>query len=406
MLEATVLKYLLHRTNFDRYFAHLEKITFEPELKRLYQLLPTFFEASDQDNCSLDELKALFALEYPSIKGAEIYSSIFDQIESTAIGDAVLGKMIEKMIYKDVNNQIIQACMPVLSDSDEGDALDNVRGLIEVYDKLTMPDDTADLFVTDDLESLLDSEVRGDGIKWRLEGLNKDIGDLRGGKLGHVFARPDTGKTTFLISEMSYWAKQLADDEIGIWINNEEKGKLLKLRWYSAITGWPIAAILAQPTRATDYYNKLSGSRVKLRDKAGITNREIESLIKQFRPRFMIIDQGDKVKSREKYSSKTEMLGALYQEYREWTKKYDMDILTAGQAGADASGKQWLKQDWMNNSKTEKPGELDYAIGIGVAKGDNDNDLRRYISIPKNKQGPHGHFIAMMNPQQARYTDV
>ena len=405
MLEATVLKYLLHRTNFERYFAHLEKITFEPELKRLYQLLPTFYEASDQDTCSLDELKALFALEYPSIKGAEIYRSIFDQIESANIGDAVLGKMIEKMIYKDVNNQIIQACMPVLSDSDEGDALDNVRGLIEVYDGLLKPDDIDDLFVTDDLEALLDSKVRGEGIKWRLEGLNKDIGDLRGGKLGHVFARPDTGKTTFLISEMSYWAKQLVDDEIGIWINNEEDGEVLKLRWYSAITGWPIAAILSQPARATAYYNKLAGSRVKLRDKAGITNREIEALIKRFRPRFMIIDQGDKVKSREKYASKTEMLGALYGEYREWTKKYDMDILTAGQAHADAGGKQYLRLEWMNNSKTEKPAELDYAIGIGV-NGANDNDLRRYIKICKNKQGPHGHFIAMMNPQQARYDDT
>jgi hypothetical protein len=81
-----------------------------------------------------------------------------------------------------------------------------------------------------------------------------------------------------------------------------------------------------------------------------------------------------------------------------------MDILTAGQAHADAGGKQWLKQEWMNNSKTEKPGELDYAIGIGLPQGD--TDMRRYISICKNKQGPHGHFIAMMNPQKARYTDT
>ena len=406
MLEATVLKYLLHRTNFNKYYAHLEKITLEPELKRLYQLLPTFYTTSDHDTCSLDELKALFTLEYPNIKGASVYASLFEQIEGADIGDAILGTMIEKMIYKDVNNQIIQACMPVLSDSDEGDTLDNVRSLLDTYDNLTAPDDTDSLFVTDDLETLLDSKVRGDGIKWRLEGLNKDIGDLRGGKLGHVFARPDTGKTTFLISEMSHWATQLEGDDIGIWVNNEEDGEVLKLRWYSAITGWPMAAIMSQPERAIAYYNKLCGSKVKLRDKAGITNREIESLIKQYRPRFMIIDQGDKVKSRDTYDSQTARLGSLYAEYREWTKKYDMDILTAGQAHADAGGKQYLRKRWMNNSKTEKPGELDYAIGIGVAQGDNDNDMRRYISICKNKQGPHGKFIAMMNPQKARYNDT
>jgi KaiC/GvpD/RAD55 family RecA-like ATPase len=404
MLEATVLKYLLHRTNFDRYYAHLEKITLEPELKRLYQLLPTFYDTSDQDTCSLNELKALFALEYPSIKGAEIYASLFEQIEEADIGDAILGTMIKKMIYKDVNNQIIQACMPVLSDSDEGDALNNVRELLDNYDNLIAPDDTNSLFVTDDLEVLLDSKVRGDGIKWRLEGLNDIIGDLRGGKLGHVFARPDTGKTTFLISEMSRWSEQLEGDDIGIWVNNEEDGEVLKLRWYSAVTGWPIAAIVSQPERAIAYYKKLSGSRVKLMDKAGITDREVKSLIKQFKPRFMVIDQGDKVKKQGVFANETARLGALYGEYREWTKMYDMDILTAGQAHADAGGKQYLKQEWMNNSKTEKPAELDYAIGIGLPQ--TDGDLRRYIQICKNKQGPHGHFVAMMNPQKARYTDT
>ena len=404
MLEAIILKYLWNKDNFIRYYPHLEKLTLEPELQKLFNLLPMLHEGDG--DATLNEMKILFDLEYPSIKDPQIYASIFKQLEKADISDVVCGKLVDKLIYKDINNRIIQACMPVLSDSDGNDTLAEVRELLDGYEQMLMPDAEEDIFVTDDLEYLLEKKIRGEGIKWRLAGLNKDIGDLRGGKLGHVFARPDTGKTTFLISEMSFWAPQLEQNEIGIWVNNEEDGEVLKLRWYSAITGWPIAAINAQPQRAVQFYNKQAGSRIKLFDRSA-SDRDLESLIKRYKPRFMVIDQGDKVKSyTHDKMSETARLGSLYAGYREWAKKYGLDILTVGQAHADAERKKWLLKSWMNNSKTEKPGELDYAIGIGVNETDNDLDRRRYFHICKNKQGPHGSFTAMIDPEKARYFDT
>ena len=407
MLEITVLKHLLHRDNYARYYSHVERLTLEPELERLFQLLPIFFDESDEDYCTIGELKAIFALEYPNVKDAELYHSLFTQLEQVDIGDAILSKIVEKLIYKDVSNRIIQTCMPVLSDSDSGETLDEVRQLLDDYDQLVMPDQDQNLFVTDDLHSLLEEEVSGTGLKWRLNGLNERIGELHGGTLGHAFARPETGKTTFIISEMSNWSTQLKQNEMGLWVNNEEKGSRLKLRWYAAVTGWPLAAIIAQPDRAIAYYNQLAGSRVRLYDKAGVTMSQIHTMIKTFRPRFVVIDQGDKVKIRGEFHNDTAKLGAIYNTYREWAKEYNTDILTVGQASAEAEGKPWLRLSWMNNSKTEKPGELDYAFGIGANFGDLSQDLRRYISICKNKlnEGAHGGFIAMMDPAKARYTD-
>lgn len=406
MLEATILKYLLNRANFARYYPHLKKITLEPELTKLFDLLPVFFDNSDQDTCSLAELKALFTIEYPQIKDPLTYTELFRQIEEAEIGDAICGRMVEKLIYKDAANRIVQTCMPVLSDADKGEALSDIREIIDAYDQLIMPDAEDDIFVTDDLYALIEKKINAPGLEWRLKGLNEKIGPLRGGTLGHAFARPDIGKTTFLISEMSNWARQLQQNEIGIWVNNEEDGFTLKLRWYSAITGWPLAAVLAQPERAIAYYNQLYASRVKLLDRAGLMDFELEAIVKRFRPRFMIIDQGDKIKSRTgKNTNETARLGQLYRDYREWAKKYEMDILTVGQAHADASGQKFLRDSWMNNSKTEKPGELDYAIGIGIDGIANDLDLRRFITVCKNKSGPHGSFVAMMDPHKARYTD-
>ena len=59
----------------------------------------------------------------------------------------------------------------------------------------------------------------------------------------------------------------------------------------------------------------------------------------------------------------------------------------------------------MDNSKTGKPGELDYAIGIGVQDQASDT---RYISIVRNKlkDGAHGKHTVILNASKARYMDV
>ena len=77
-------------------------------------------------------------------------------------------------------------------------------------------------------------------------------------------------------------------------------------------------------------------------------------------------------------------LGELYRKFRRMATLYNIDILTAGQAHADAAGKKRVKIDHMHNSKTDKPGALDYAIGIGT---DDHEQMRRYLNIVKNKIG-------------------
>ena len=56
------------------------------------------------------------------------------------------------------------------------------------------------MFVTQDLELLLNDAQVTQGLRWKLENLNKSLGSLRKGDFGFFFARPETGKTTFLCS--------------------------------------------------------------------------------------------------------------------------------------------------------------------------------------------------------------
>lgn len=71
--------------------------------------------------------------------------------------------------------------------------------------------------VTTDLEALVDSAVKTPGLRWRLNCLNVSLGSLRKGDFGFIFARPETGKTTFLCSEGSYMLSQ--SESPLVWFN-------------------------------------------------------------------------------------------------------------------------------------------------------------------------------------------
>jgi replicative DNA helicase len=68
-----------------------------------------------------------------------------------------------------------------------------------------------------------------------LNWLNKSLGSLRKGDFGFIFARPETGKTTFLASEMTHMVTQTEGDIL--WFNNEEQGKKVAFRCYQALFG-------------------------------------------------------------------------------------------------------------------------------------------------------------------------
>ena len=56
---------------------------------------------------------------------------------------------------------------------------------------------------------LYNETIATPGLRWRLGSLNRMLGSLRKGDFGFIFARPETGKTTFLASEVTNFATQL-----------------------------------------------------------------------------------------------------------------------------------------------------------------------------------------------------
>lgn len=409
MLEYTIIKtFLKDRSVFEKYYSKLKAIKFEKEIKEILQTVEGYYSKyQDHIFVAEDEFIAFFQYTYPTISNKEFYIDLIKRIYLTETSDSLALDVVKGLIEKDYTNRIVQLSLPVL----QGDSKSVISKIEEMLQSCKTDIDLSDMdevspFFDAELEELIDEEVTTEGLHWRLRCLNQDIGQLRGGTLGHVFARPDTGKTTFLISEISAIVRSTKD--LCIWMNNEERPSRLKMRLFSGVLGVPMDVVLAHPERAKERFNELGGDRIKLYDSAIISIYDVEHIIKTHNPRFIVIDQGAKVSFRgDKDLAGHDRLKELYRRFRELAKQYKVDILTVGQAGATAEGKKWLQLDDMDNSKTGLPGELDYAIGIGKIN-DEDDDGVRYIHLCKQKlnQGVHGKHVVLMEPLIARYKDI
>lgn len=411
MIELTILKsFIKDRDIYTKYIKEIRKLTLEKELKEILNLVDKYYQKYVAHTyISKDELLVYLDTNYNVTHSKEVYIEIINRIYSIETSDSIASTLIEQLIEKDCANKIVNICLPLLN-GEYKPILQSIKDTISDCESVITLSKKEDPFVEDDLENLIESEVVIDGIRWRLQCLNNDLGPLRGGNLIHIYARPDTGKTTFLISEISFMASCLKDDENIIWINNEERGRKLRLRSFCGVLGASLDRISANIQQAKEIFNQRGGNRIRLYDSASVSIQDVERLIAENNTKLVVIDQADKLSFKSDGDmSNTDRLQKLYAMLRELAKKYDIPIITVGQAGATAEGKKWLQLDDMNNSKTGKPGELDTAIGIGKDGDDDDQtELMRYIHLSKNKlgEGHHGKFVVMMDTQRVRYRDV
>jgi len=260
------------------------------------------------------------------------------------------------------------------------------------------------------LKNLYDSQVETPGLRWRLKFLNQSLGSLRKGDFGFIFARPETGKTTFLASEITHMATQTEGDIL--WFCNEEQAKKVGIRTFQASLGIQTNSLWSDLDRNQKVYDSKVGNRIKIFDfEDSHKASRIEEVIKSYNPALIIFDQLDKVKG-FKAERKDLELAASYQWARDLAKHY-APVIGVSQASGEAEGKLWLSMDMIDGSKTGKAAEADWILGIGK---DSDNTSRsRYFSICKNKligdtdtlpDLRHGNSQILIRPEVARYEDL
>jgi hypothetical protein len=252
------------------------------------------------------------------------------------------------------------------------------------------------------------------GLNWRLRILQNGVGPLRIGDFGIVGAFVDTGKSSFMCSELTHFAKQIpADGGPILYLNNEGlTAKIYQRLWTTGLNRTK-HEIVANMDAAKLSYDKVVGKdKIKVINIMRMSPTDIEDLIAKHAPSLVVIDQLDNVRGFEKQSNGShERYGFLYNWAREMAALYcpiiavsqcDATVMS-GRVGEEPRGQSKIGMHQLRGAKVDKQATADYIITIG---SDLQSENIRYINIPKNKlNGLKLHGPVSFNPMTGRFSD-
>lgn len=401
-----VILSLLKKEAFNRYYATAIKVTRSDVLSDILRALNVIHEKYDKD-LSLDDLIIGLGSCYPQ-KKSEGLIEVVESWRGTEYSEELLASYLEEESKK---SSCYDIALTALEYSEGRGNYDKVLTAVEKLETVSTQQDYE--FASDSIRELKEVKISRGGYKWRLKTLNRLLGHLPKGSFGFVFARPDSGKTTFLASEITFMARQMAEDETVLWIANEEPVENVKVRTLQAVFGKTEAEIFSEEDRYQAAYNKHYGERLKISGDSLLNHRKsIEDAIKRFNVKILVLDQLDKVGGFKQDDRQDLTLGTIYKWARDTATKLGVAVIGVTQAGASAEGKKYLRMIDVMNSNTAKQAEADWILGIGK---DNDNENIRYLHTSKDKlplsegKDPsmrHGYAEVMILPDIARYQDL
>ncbi len=411
MIEKKILKlFVVNKDLHIRYFKYVNLSFLRDNYKLLYRLFFCLEELYKQvDVVDQATFEAKYLTMYPSPKEAERNDAL-SQIDSVFSEEVTNQQVLIELLEEHRKRSMAGEIAKVAIDVEEGKT--TIIELMEAVNKLEHQSIEVDepKPVEMNLENLYESQIAKEGLRWRVDWLNRSLGSLRKGDFGFVFARPETGKTTFLASEATYMVSQTSGEVL--WFNNEEQGSKVAIRCYQAALGYTTEELFSDRESSQQVFQEMGGERLKIFDYEDSSSRaRIEAILKESNPSLIIFDQIDKIKGfkNDRYDLE---LKAIYQWAREIAKKY-APVIAVCQAGGEAEGKLWLTMDHVDSSKTAKQGEADWILGIGKEQ---DNTSRfRYFNISKNKllgdadslpELRHGSTQVLIKPEIARYEEL
>lgn len=404
MYELTFIKLFLDRNTYTTYRSFLKTKEFDKTIGALMGAIDLWYKTNETGNPSLEDIYFLSVVKVDK----PTLDVLFKKIEAlnpqqTAV--EALEAFKKRQMMEDLS---------VLS-YEAAEGRKTAEEVIAFANKLSSPIiEDKEPIVNDTLASLLEDQVKVQGLRWRLQTLNKMLGSLRGGDFGFFVARPETGKTTMLCSEATFMASQLSDDKgPGVYFNNEEKGKKVRLKQYQSAVGATITKILSDVPKYENEFQTITHGKLVLYDADVIWKSKVEAYCKKVKPGFIIFDQIDKIKGFEADREDLRM-GAIYEWARSLAKSLDCPVIGVCQADGQAEGVQWLHMGHVSNAKTSKQAEADWIVGIGKLE-DPAYSYVRYLSVMKNKlygdldTEPglrHGRMEVIIHPEYGRYEDI
>lgn len=392
---------------YDKYLKYRHHIKIEKDQKEIYYLFKALDQLMEkfQKNISFED----YAL-WVQVNLGNDYTQYIQLLKETSTDETILEASLNEIKTRSILYELANAA---LAGSEGKKSVEQVLQLVETLTQDAKTTDVQSPFISTSLSELYDDAYKHHGLRWRLDSLNKSLGSLRRGDFGFIFARPESGKTTFLASECSYFAEQLEEDSPpGIWFNNEEQHNKVMLRIYQASLGITIGELAKDIKGYEQLYKEKTKDKILIPNLDIIHRKEVEAILRDVRPSFIIFDQLSKIKG---FTNDRDdlRLGATFEWARELAKEY-APVIGVNQADASGEGKKYLNMDNVAGAKTAIQAEADWILGIGKTN-DAGFEYIRHFNICKNKligdedtdpARRHGKIDCLIQADIARYRDL
>ncbi len=402
-----LLKALLNWELFNKYGDYLDYQWLkenQPETFRLFQTARYLHEQVSNKNYSVDDVELAFATLYPQSKTTD-FAPLFLQLRSIEVDATNVESHLNTLRQRSQATQLAKIALGVAEGTKTEEELQAFLAQTDPVERETRND-----FVDKNLKRINEKRRLEPGLRWRLPSLNTALGSIRKGNFGFIVARPETGKTTFLASEITHMAQSV--NRPILWFNNEEEHEAVIYRLYQAAYGVDYPTLLSREDEFTERFEREYGDKIQLITDTPTTRKLVEDICRHYPPSLVVLDQIDKVQGFSDDRNDLE-LKAIYGWAREIAKQH-APVIGVCQAGGTGEGKRWLTMNDVDNSKTGKQGEADWILGIGKVP-DTGLETYRYFHLSKNKlQGDadtipsrrHDNWEVRIHPDIARYADI
>lgn len=417
MIDTTVLSIALDRLEFYKIKASLTKGVLEGETTKLLKGYSKYFDSyPDVDKLEESVFIPWYVRKFCQGVPEEDVRLQIKQLQSAfkvVVSDLARDTIITDIIELSVARELQEAVEQFNSGDMEEGIIARVTALLDKA-KGTHTSSSWSA-VSNDVHSILQQDINDEGISWRLESVNRSMRKLRGGDFGIFAARPDKGKTTSLVSEVTHWATQLPDTAGRVlWLNNEGLGERIVPRIYQATLGYKHSELLkaCEDGTITDEYVNAIGNldKIQVVDIHGWNYGQVAVLIEKVRPDVVIFDILDHLKGFKDAGSEVARLEELYKWAREQCVKFRFVGIAVSQMSVEAENVAYPNQSCLKDNKTGKQGTADFILMLG-SKEEQGQEHRRFIGIPKNKLHKEGsrkspQVEVSFRPEIARILDL
>ena len=407
IMELPLLTTLLCSGTYTANQSRLKRSIFSEDTVEIFDLLKAAHTKYNHD-ITPDDLYSLWVTEHPVATTAEVHD-FRDQIDlmkaSEPLSEDVATDVISSLWRKETGLEVSNLGIDMsLGDTS---AMTRLKSLLERVADGYMPDDFGEA-TTDDIYELLAETSDENRWKFNISTLSRHIYGIGPSEFGIVFARPEVGKTAFVISICAGPNGFCQQGAKVLYLGNEEKTTRTKLRAIQACSGMNREEIAANPDLAMSKYMSIK-DRLVMKDIQEWDLDRVDSYCELNKPDVIILDQGDKINIAGNYNASHERIRELFRSIRELSKRHNAALLTVSQASADAEGKTRIDFSMLEGSKTGKAAEADVIFGLSKYSSNTDDDApdnTRFINISKNKlSGYRGCIICNIEPEVSRYVE-